>query len=86
MLPSFYLSGDKGRVWSVARAAACGAGIGAVAAVFRTLGPFHAPFAASDRVSGLLTSIPEIGGAIFGFALLCAAAAALRNFLVERLI
>jgi hypothetical protein len=86
MLPSFYLSGDKGRIWSVARAAACGAGIGVVAALFKILGPLHAPFAASDRVGNLLASIPEIGGAIFGFSLLCASAAALRNYLVQRLI
>jgi hypothetical protein len=31
-------------------------------------------------------SLPEIAGAVLGFALLCAAATALRNFIARRLI
>ena len=86
MLPSFYLSGDKGQVWSVARAAAYGGCIGAIAALFKVLGPLHEPFAASKRMGDLLASAPETAAAAVGFALLCAAAAALRNFLAQRLI
>jgi hypothetical protein len=86
MLPSFYLSGDKVRLWSVTRAALYGAGIGAVAAVLKILGPLHEPFAASGRVSGLLANVAEIAGAALGFALLCVAACALRNFIAQRLI
>jgi hypothetical protein len=81
MLPSFYLSNDKAHTWSVGRAAVYGAGIGAVAALFKTLAPSHGPFAHST--SGTL---PEIAFAVLGFALLCAAAAALRNFIAQRLI
>ena len=81
MLPSFYVSGDKACAWSVTRAAALGAGVGLVAALFKTLGPPHGPLATSS-VSG----IAEIGGAVLGFALLCAAAAAVRNFLSRRVI
>jgi hypothetical protein len=86
MLPSFYLSADKGQVWSVARGAVYGGCIGAIAAFFKVLGPLHEPFAASKRVDALLMSAPEIAAAAVGFALLCAAAAALRNFLAQRLI
>jgi hypothetical protein len=90
MLPSFYLSNDKAYAWSVTRAAAYGAGIGAVAALLRSLGPLHGPFAASVRPGGLLPVfpevLPEIVCAALGFAVLCAAAAALRNFLAQRLI
>jgi hypothetical protein len=87
MLPSFYLSNDKARPWSIVRAAACGAGIGAVAALFKMLGPLHGPFASSMRTSGTwIGALPEIAGAILGFALLCAAAAALRNFIAQRLV
>jgi hypothetical protein len=82
MLPSFYVSGQKARSWSVSRAAALGAGIGLVAALFKMLGPLHGP----PGLGGLAASIPEIAGAVFGFAALCAAAAAMRNFLARRLI
>ena len=86
MLPSFYLSSDKARAWSVTRAAACGAGIGAVAALFKVLSPLHGPFAGSIRPGGLLPILPEVAGAVVGFGLLCAAVAALRNFIAQRLI
>jgi hypothetical protein len=86
MLPSFYLSGDKGQAWSVARGAAYGGCIGAIAALIKVLGPLHEPFAASKHASALLENVPEIVGAAVGFALLCAAVAALRNFLAQNLI
>jgi hypothetical protein len=86
MLPSFYLSNDKARAWSVTRAAACGAGIGVVAALFRTLGPSHGPFGGSISSGGVLPFLPEIAIAGFGFGLLCAAVAVLRNFIAQRLI
>jgi hypothetical protein len=87
MLPSFYLSGDQARPWSVTRAAACGAGIGAVAALVKTLGPLHETIAVGARPGwSFLASVPEIAGAALCFALLCAAVAALRNFIAQRLI
>ena len=85
MLPSFYLSGAKTRPWSIARAATYGAGIGVAAALFKMLGPAHGPFAGSVG-QRFLPILPEIAVAALSFALLCAAAAALRNFIVQRLI
>jgi hypothetical protein len=76
MLPSFYVSSDKARGWSVARAAGCGAAIGVLAGLFKAFGPLHQP------VAGAL----EIIAATIGFAALCAAAAALRNVIARRLI
>jgi hypothetical protein len=87
LLPSLYISGDKARAWSVTRAAAYGAVIGALAALFKTLGALHEAISVSGRPSeNLLANVPEIAGAALGFALLCAAASALRNFLARRLI
>jgi hypothetical protein len=82
MLPSFYVSGDKARDWSVTRAAALGAGVGLVAALFKILGPLHGALG----VGGLAVSIAEIAGAVVGFAALCAGASALRNIIARRLI
>jgi hypothetical protein len=79
MLPSLFASGDGARAWNVTRAAAYGAGVGAIAALFRTLGPLHEAGSAPTRVL-------EIAGVALAFALLCAAAAALRNFIARRLI
>jgi hypothetical protein len=76
-LPSLYVSGDKPREWSLARAATYGAVLGIVAGLFKTLGPSH---------QAIATSVPEIPGVALGFALLCAAATALRNFIARRLI
>lgn len=78
-IPSLYFSGDGTRRWSITRAAAYGAGIGALAALFKTFGPLH-------EVGSISGRILEIGGVALAFALLCAAAAALRNFLVRRFI
>jgi hypothetical protein len=78
-LPSLYLAADGARAWSIARAAAYGGGIGAVAALFKTFGP--------EREAGLGTAnFVEIAAAAFGFALLCSVAAILRNFIVRRLV
>lgn len=79
-LPSLYKSEDPARSWNVIHAAGYGAVVGALAAAFKTLGPFHV--GAANLADGLL----EIGGAVLAFALLCAAAAALRNFIAQRLI
>jgi hypothetical protein len=85
-LPSLYLSGDSARDWSVAHAAAYGAAIGAVAALFKTLGPFHSAAAGRSMPANLTAGVLEIAAATLAFALLCAGAAALRNFLARRLI
>jgi hypothetical protein len=78
-LPSLYLAADGARVWSVARAAAYGGAVGAVAALFKTFGP--------GREAGLgAGNFVEIAAAAFAFALLCSVAAILRNFIVRRLV
>jgi hypothetical protein len=77
VLPSFYVSGDKARAWSVTRAAACGALLGLAVASFKTLGALY---------QTVVVSLPEIVGATAGFALLCAGASALRNVLARHLI
>jgi hypothetical protein len=76
-LPSLYVSGDKPREWSVARAATYGAALGAIAGLFKML-----IYAHQDVAIG----VAEIAGAVLGFALLCAGATALRNFIARRLI
>jgi len=76
-LPSLYVSGDKPREWSVARAAAYGAVLGIAAGLVKTLGFTH---------QAIATNVSEIAGAALGFALLCAGATALRNFIARRLI
>ena len=38
-LPSFYRSGDSFRPWRITYAAACGAALGALAALFKTMAP-----------------------------------------------
>jgi hypothetical protein len=80
-LPSLYTASEGAHAWSVARAAAYGAAIGAFAAMFRIFGPLRE----GDGVPSI-TSVLEIFGAALGFALLCAGAAALRNFIAHRVI
>ena len=76
-LPSLYVSGDKPREWSVTRATVYGTALGAIAGLFKTLAYSHQHVA---------VSVAEIAGAVLGFALLCAGATALRNFIARRLI
>jgi hypothetical protein len=78
MLPSLYASGEGGRAWSLTRAAAYGAGIGALAALFKIFGLHQSGSAGAP--------LWEIAGAALAFALLCAGAAAVRNVLARRLI
>jgi hypothetical protein len=81
LLPSLYKSGDSDRAWKVAHAAGYGAAIGALAALFKIFGPYGA-----GAGSGYLTdNLVEIALAAAGFASLCAAAAALRNYVARRL-
>jgi hypothetical protein len=77
MLPSLFASGENARTWSVSRAAIYGAAVGAAAALFKILGPVHAPGSAAARVL-------DIAGAALAFALLCAAAALVRNLIARR--
>jgi len=81
-LPSFFRSRETARNWNVVHAAAYGAGIGALAALFKTLDPLHSTGAAVSFVD----SAAQIIGAAAVFALLCAGAAVLRNVLARRLI
>jgi hypothetical protein len=76
-LPSLYISEDKPREWRVSRGAAYDAVLGIVAGLLKTLGFTH---------QAMATSLPEIAGAALCFALLCAGATALRNFIARRLI
>jgi hypothetical protein len=76
-LPSLYISEDKPREWSVARAATYGTALGAIAGLFKTLAYSHQHIA---------IGFAEIVSAVLGFALLCAGATALRNFIARRLI
>jgi hypothetical protein len=86
MLPSFYLSPDKPQTWNVARAALFGAGIGFAAALFKAFAPLHGIVAVGGRSVAVLANVPEIAGAALGFAVLCALAATLRNFIARRLV
>lgn len=81
-LPSFYRADDSFRPWRVTHAAACGAGLGALAALFKMLAPAGLAVGFSGRPAGVL----GIAAVALGFAVLCAAAAMLRNFLARRLV
>jgi len=86
-LPSFHPAEGAARAWSAARAAVYGSVIGALAALFKTLGPLReAGLGARSSVETLIANLPEIAAAALAFALLCAGAAALRNFIVRRLV
>lgn len=80
-LPSLFRSQDASRPWNLVYAALCGAGIGALAGLIKTVNPFRA--APPENLTDHLTDIVL---AALGFALLCAAAAALRNFIARHLI
>jgi hypothetical protein len=78
-LPSFYASAERARAWSLARAAAYGGGLGALAALLKTFEPARSGGSAAAHVF-------EIAAAAGAFALLCAGAAFLRNFIARRFI
>jgi hypothetical protein len=65
--------------WHTGRATFYGAAIGAVAAAFKLFAPWSEPHS-------LATIAKEVVGAALTFALLCGIAAALRNFIVRRLV
>ena len=86
-LPSLWIAEDRGRAWNIARAAGYGATLGALAALFKTLAPWREGTALSAHpTANLAAHVPEIVVATLGFAILCAGASALRNFVVRRLI
>jgi hypothetical protein len=65
--------------WHTGRATGYGAAIGAVAAIFKLLAPWGAPHS-------LPAMAEEFVGAALAFALLCGIVAALRNFIVRKLV
>jgi hypothetical protein len=78
----FYRAADnhsQPQVWNTARAAGYGALIGALAALVKTLAPW-------SEAHSVAANARELIGAALAFALLCAVAAALRNFIARRLI
>lgn len=81
-LPSLFKSAETARAWNIAHAACYGAVIGALAALFKTLAPPGAGGGAANLTDRLL----QIALAALAFALLCAAAASLRNFIARRLV
>jgi hypothetical protein len=81
--PSLHRSEPNTQPWSVGRAALYGAFIGALAALFKSWAPLR--LTAEIPSHGLSAVAVEVVGAAISFALLCAAAAALRNFLARRL-
>ncbi len=82
-LPSLFQSSEgSAAAWNVVHAAGYGALIGALAALFKILGPLRGANAAASLAGGAA----QIAGAVLVFALLCAGAAALRNFLAHRFV
>ncbi len=81
-LPSLYQSSENAQAWSIVHATACGAGIGALAGLFKILGPLRASNAGISFADGAA----QIVGAAVVFALLCGGAAALRNLVARRLV
>ena len=82
LLPRFYRSDGSARPWNVIRAGCYGAAIGTLAALLKTFGLLRA----SAGASLLTDKLVEIAVAALVFALLCATAAALRNFIARRLV
>ena len=68
------------------RAAACGGGIGILAAAFKTLGPWRAADAAYGMADRFAANLSEVAAAALAFACLCGGAALLRNLVARRLI
>lgn len=81
LLPSLHKASEPDHAWNVTHAACYGAIIGALAALFKTMGPLRP--SAAIHWAGNLT---EVVSAALAFALLCAAAAMLRNYLFRRLL
>lgn len=79
LLFSRHLEAASARLWSIPRALAYGAVIGVLAATVKNFA------LAAGRVAHA-GSLAEIAGAAVGFALLCAGAAAARNFIARRFI
>jgi hypothetical protein len=79
--PSLFTATGHPRAWRVTRAAAYGALIGAAAGALKTFGPLRGAAAVN-----LGAALVEIAGVTLAFALLCAGASMLRNFIAERLI
>lgn len=81
--PSLHRSDMQDQPWSVWRTAAFGAFIGTLAALFKAWAPLHL----AERIEGhgFTALAAHVAVAAAGFALLCAAAAALRNFLARQL-
>ena len=67
------------RAWNVTRAALYGAAIGAIAGLFKAVGPLR-------HAGPLAAHVLEIAAAAAAFAFLCGAAALLRNLIARRLI
>lgn len=86
LLPSFYVSKDGVHPWSVGGWAVGGAALGSVAGLFKAFGPLTGGATTLSMGERLAAKGPEIAAAAVAFALLCAAVAALRNFLARRLI
>ena len=78
-IPSLYPDNEGARDWRLTRAAAYGAGIGLAAALFKMLGP------SNDKI-WVPARFFELAEAALAFALLCAAAAFVRNMLARRLV
>ena len=81
-LLSFFSSPDSEHTWSVARAAGYGAAIGVVASSLKAF----APSVGLGMAGHLTTSLVQIGVVTTAFAILCAALAMLRNFILRRLV
>ncbi len=86
LLPSFYAAKEGVHLWSNGRWAMGGAALGAVAGIFKALGPLTGVATTVGVGARLAAKGPEIAAAAVAFALLCAAVAVLRNFLARRLI
>jgi hypothetical protein len=78
-LPSLYSGQNGARDWRLTRAASYGGCLGLAAALFKMLGPLGD----WTWTSATLLQLGEAAGA---FALLCAAAAFLRNTLTRRFV
>lgn len=83
-LPSLHGAETDVRPWSIWRAAVFGACIGTLAALFKAWAPLRLTAGIRGREFSALAV--EVAAAAIGFALLCAAAAALRNFLARQLV